>query len=182
MIEIVYGRKFLLNMMPSNSVCAEIGVDMGAFSEEILETVNPRKLHLIDPWITRPNGYEIVCNKFKDQIESGQVQIHKDKSNFVYKNFPNEYFDWIYIDGSHNYKSVRRDLDFYYPKVKKYGFITGDDFRFVEKRKGLRDAVAEISEKYHMRLILIKNNQYILWKKEAGPAPSGPIRYPEMKN
>ena len=39
MIEIKYGRKFLLEMMPKNSVCAEIGVNQGAFSEEILEVV-----------------------------------------------------------------------------------------------------------------------------------------------
>ena len=50
MIEIKYGRKFLLEMMPKNSVCAEIGVNQGQFSKEILEVVQPKKLHLIDPW------------------------------------------------------------------------------------------------------------------------------------
>ena len=181
MIEIVYGRKFLLEMMPTNSVCAEIGVSKGLFSEQILEVVKPKKLHLIDPWGYEPHTgyYKIVCRKFKDQIDSGQVEIHRSKSQFTYEQFPDKYFDWIYVDGSHNYKSVRRDLDFYYPKVKKYGFITGDDYRLVEKRKGLRDAVAEISEKYLMRLILIKNNQFILWKKDPGPAPPGPLRPPE---
>ena len=39
--------------------------------------------------------------------------------------------------------------------------------------------IAEIAEKYRMRLILIKNNQYILWKKDPGPAPPGPLRSPE---
>ena len=121
-----------------------------------------------------------VNEKFKDNIESGQVQIHKDKSQFVYDQFPDQYFDWIYVDGSHNYKSVRRDLDFYYPKVKMYGFITGDDYRFAEKRRGLRDAVAEISEKYLMRLILIKNNQFILWKKKPGMPPEGPLPPPQV--
>ena len=110
MIEIVYGRKFLLEMMPKNSVCAEIGVSKGLFSEQILEVVKPKKLHLIDPWGYEPHTgyYKIVCQKFKDQIDSGQVEIHRSKSQFTYEQFPVKYFDWIYVDGSHNYKSVRR--------------------------------------------------------------------------
>jgi hypothetical protein len=182
MIEIKYGRTFLLEMMPKNSVCAEIGVNQGAFSAEILEVVQPKKLHLIDPWEGEDHArnHEAVCDKFKDQVESGQVEIHREKSQCVYDYFPDQYFDWIYVDGSHNYKSVKRDLDFYYSKVKMYGFITGDDYLLMPKRKGLRDAVAEIHEKYLMRLILIKNNQFILWKKKPGMPPEGPLPPPQV--
>ena len=90
MIESKYGRKFLLEMMPKHSVCAEIGVSQGLFTEEILEVVQPKKLHLIDPWAGEPHidYYGAVCEKFKDPIESGQVEIHKDKSQFVYDQFP----------------------------------------------------------------------------------------------
>lgn len=180
MVEHYYGRKFLLEMMPRKSVCAEIGVSQGLFTEQILEVVEPETLHLIDPWGYEPHMsyYDKVVEKFQPRIDSGQVKIHRSKSQFTYDQFPDQYFDWIYVDGSHNYKSVRRDLDLYYPKIKKYGFLTGDDYRFVEKRRGLRDAVAEISEKYHMRLILIKNNQFILWKKDPGPAPEGTLPSP----
>ena len=180
MIEIIYGREFLLEMMPKNSVCLEIGVSEGLFTEEILAMVNPKKLHLVDPWESGPHiqYYEKVRGKFKDQIESGQVEIHRGKSQDVSEQFPGKYFDWIYIDGNHSYKSVHRDLELYYPKVKRYGFITGDDYSLFEKRKGLRDAVAETSEKHNMRLILIKNNQYILWKKDPGISPEGPLPAP----
>ncbi len=181
MPEIKYGRKFLLEMMPKHSVCAEIGVSRGLFSEQILEVVQPRKLHLIDPWGYEPHlsYHDEVVAKFRSQIEEGRVVIHRNKSQFAHDQFEDRYFDWIYVDGSHNYKSVRRDLDLYYPKVKKYGFITGDDYRLVEKRRGLRDAVAEISEKYRMRLLLIRNNQFVLWKKDPGQPPEGPLPPPE---
>ena len=180
MIEIKYGRKFLLEMMPKHSVCAEIGVSQGRFSEEILETVQPKKLHLIDPWSGEPHidYYQEVLEKFKAQIDSGQVEIHREKSQNAYDRFPDQYFDWIYVDGSHSYESVKKDLDLYYPKIKMYGFITGDDYLLTEKRKGLRDAVAEIHEKYRMRLILIKNNQFILWKKKPGMPPEGELPPP----
>lgn len=179
-IEIVYGREFLLEMMPKNSVCLEIGVSEGFFTEEILAVVEPKKLHMVDPWESEPHihHYEKVRAKFKDRIESGQVEIHRGKSQDLSHQFPDKYFDWIYIDGNHSYKSVRSDLELYYPKVKRYGFITGDDYSLFKKRKGLRDAVAEASEKHHMRLILIKNNQYILWKKDPGIPPKGPLPPP----
>jgi hypothetical protein len=180
MIEIKYGRKFLLEMMPKNSVCLEIGVSEGLFTEEILAVVEPKKLHLVDPWETAPHVdyYEKVCTKFKDRILSGQVETHRGKSQDLSDHFPGRYFDWIYIDGNHSYKSILMDLELYYPKVKRNGFITGDDYSLFKKRKGLREAVAEVSEKYNMRLILIMNNQYILWKKDPGIPPEGPIPPP----
>jgi len=36
--------------MPQRSVCAEIGVDKGEFSQKIIDRVQPTKLHTIDPW------------------------------------------------------------------------------------------------------------------------------------
>lgn len=181
MITIEYGRRFLLEMMPKNAVCAEIGVDQGVFSRQILEVTEPRKLHLIDPWAEPHHGinHSKVLETFDDRIASGQVEVHRGRSQDLYDRFPDRYFDWIYVDGNHKYKSVKQDLDRYYPKVKMYGFITGDDYRLVAKRKGLRDAVAEVAETYAMRLILVKNNQFILWKKGPGRAPEGPLRPPE---
>ena len=43
-------REWLLKRLPKRSVCAEIGVYEGRFSELILRIARPRKLHLIDPW------------------------------------------------------------------------------------------------------------------------------------
>ncbi len=180
-VEIKYGRKFLLEMMPENSVCAEIGVSQGVFSQEILDVAAPAKLHLIDPWAIEPHigYYEQVCDKFRKEIETGRVEIHRARSQKAFDIFPDNYFDWIYVDGSHNYKKVKQDLQLYYPKVKRYGFITGDDYSMAPKRKGLRDAVAEVAHEFSMRLILIKNNQFILWKKGEGMAPEGICRPPE---
>ena len=42
--------------------------------------------------------------------------------------FSNEYFDFIYIDGDHDYEAVRSDLEVWYPKLKKFGVMCGDDF------------------------------------------------------
>ena len=44
------GRARLLQMMPQQAICAEIGVWEGDFSQPILDRTQPAKLHLIDPW------------------------------------------------------------------------------------------------------------------------------------
>lgn len=43
-------RSSLIELLPKHSVIAEVGVDEGEFTEELLRVVNPRKLHLIDAW------------------------------------------------------------------------------------------------------------------------------------
>jgi hypothetical protein len=48
-------RKRLLKMMPKRSICAEIGVWKGDFSQRILDITNPSELHLIDPLMFQPS-------------------------------------------------------------------------------------------------------------------------------
>jgi hypothetical protein len=44
----------LLNILPKKSVEVEIGVWLGELSKEIVKIVQPKKLHLIDPWLFFP--------------------------------------------------------------------------------------------------------------------------------
>ena len=36
--------------------------------------------------------------------------------------------DFIYVDGGHDYDCVKKDIELYYPKVKKGGVFGGHDF------------------------------------------------------
>ena len=44
------------------------------------------------------------------------------------KLFNKNYFDFVYIDAGHSYKEVKLDLETWFPKIKKNGFLTGDDY------------------------------------------------------
>lgn len=145
-------REYLLNRMPKKSVCAEIGVFEGAFSESIIRYVNPARLHLIDPWkfgkgdeqyekaltylgVQGSDGqmyfderFEIVKRRLRKEIGLGQVIVHRTYSSAVAGEFEDGYFDWIYIDGDHRYEFVIQDLQLYYPKVKPGGYLIGDDY------------------------------------------------------
>ncbi|NJO18193.1 MAG: class I SAM-dependent methyltransferase [Thioploca sp.] len=169
------GRLFLLKEMPKNSVCAEIGTFKGYFAEKILYFTNPKKLHLIDPWTDLKydatpnegeNRYQNVLELLNREINFGQVLIHRGYSHEVCSNFEDNYFDWIYIDGSHEYEFVKKDLEIYYPKIKVGGFITGDDYMEGPwfKGGGVKRAVDEFIATKLVKVIKIKNRQFILKK------------------
>ncbi|WP_300314265.1 porphobilinogen synthase [uncultured Psychrobacter sp.] len=48
--KVLINRKSLLELLPNDCVCAEIGVNKGKFSQQIIDTCKPKKLHLIDSW------------------------------------------------------------------------------------------------------------------------------------
>jgi hypothetical protein len=174
--------------MPKNSVCAEIGVDRGDFSERILDIVKPRKLHLIDPWKYEENEiykeslyggalggsqahmdkrFQNVLKRFQAEIENGKVVVHRGYSYEVHDDFEDQYFDWIYVDGNHLFEFVKRDLELYYSKVKENGLIAGDDY--VEGGwwlGGVKKAVDEFVAKGYLEIVSVKNVQFLARKKK----------------
>jgi hypothetical protein len=142
-------RRRLLERLPKGSVCAEIGVWKGDFSERILEVVEPTRLHLIDPWQAIPGeGYEgaryggkladgqaemdalhdAVVERFARERRAGVVEIHRLPSLEAAERFADGELDFVYIDGNHRYEFVKADLEAYTPKVRAGGFIAGDDY------------------------------------------------------
>jgi hypothetical protein len=132
----------LLELVPAGSICAEIGVWKGDFSEQILKTVCPELLVLIDPW--KSEEYEgawyncsqdemdlihsEVISRFSLEIAKGSIGIVSMYSTNAALLFEEEFFDFIYIDGCHLYGFVRDDLRHYFPKLKPGGVIIGDDY------------------------------------------------------
>lgn len=150
--ELETARERLLNKMPQRAVVAEIGVHRGDYSEEILLYTRPLKLHLIDPWMhtdderyeeawygggaaggqqAMENRFTLVQRRFKKEVDSGRVELHRSPSAAAVGHFRDCYFDWIYIDGNHLYDYVKEDLELYYPKVRAGGYVTGDDYGVV---------------------------------------------------
>lgn len=170
--------------MPKGSICAEVGVDRGAFSELILGIVRPQTLHLIDPWKSlsseayrrawygarRSGGqqamerrYEAVLARFEKQIETGRVVVHRAFSLDAAERFENESLDWVYIDGDHLYEAVTADLRAFLPKVKRGGYIAGDDYGEPGWwEDGVTRAVDEFVSEGRMELVAVEGSQFLL--------------------
>ncbi|MBL8669170.1 MAG: class I SAM-dependent methyltransferase [Alphaproteobacteria bacterium] len=135
----------MIAAMPRGGVVAEIGVAAGDLSAQILQICRPARLHLIDPWEKQavddggldPNNlpndaqevrYRAVLDRFAGPVAAGQVFVHRAYSQAIAGQFPDGYFDWVYVDGSHLYEHVVADLRLYAPKLKPDGLFLGDDY------------------------------------------------------
>ena len=152
--ELLVCRKTLLERLPSDGICAELGVANGDFSNDILSTNHPQKLHLVDIWGSHRYNeslHENVRQKFETEIAKGQVEIHRKLSSEAVQDFEDNYFDWIYIDTSHFYEGTKYELELYSKKVKDGGVIAGHDYMMgnwaKQYRYGVMEAVHEFCVK-----------------------------------
>jgi hypothetical protein len=160
--ELLLNREALLSRLPKGGCVAEIGVDRGDFSEMILHTTRPATLHLIDSWDSEryhAGLQEGVTGRFAGSIESGTVRIHRKYSTEAAPEFPDDYFDWIYIDSDHSYSLTREELQAYAPKVKLNGIIAGHDYsmgNWVDSvRYGVIEAVHEFCVEHGWKLVYL---------------------------
>jgi hypothetical protein len=152
---------------------AEIGVLRGLFSKH-LEALNPKELHLIDTWkvwdeeffddyknynqLYWDRMYNNVLSKFSS---NDLVKIHRLSSEEAVKNFPDNYFDLIYIDANHSYSFVKQDIELWLPKIKKGGILSGHDY----DSDGVSQAVNELLDKNKLTITPTKGIQSWFYKK-----------------
>lgn len=174
-IKVLNNRETLLQELPKNGIVAELGVDQGEFSQKIVEISNPRKLHLVDSWGTQRyhNGLKgVVESRFSKQIEAGSILIHQGFSTDYASSFPDQYFDWIYIDTDHTYETTKEELLLYRDKMKPGGIIAGHDFVKGNIIKQLRYGVMEAVYEF----CLLNNWEFIYLTMELNNNPSFAIR------
>ena len=153
-------RLKMLTQLPKGGRCAEIGVWNGGFSGCILEVTHPSKLVLVDPWelLADQDSEEWTHNRHKDRAfmrkmydhvssyygHMPNVEIRKGFSADVLATYPDNYFDWVYIDGNHQYEFVRSDMEMSFQKVRAGGIIAGDDFFWKkDDRMHVKEAVID---------------------------------------
>jgi len=120
----------------------EIGVWKGDNAKMILDTLNIKKLYLIDPYIgeTRKNDKAIALKK---------LRLYDDKCNFIFKKSSEAIFeipfnvDFVYIDGNHDYDFVKNDINLYFKKIRKGGIIAGHDFDIYDVARAVIEFAAE---------------------------------------
>lgn len=128
----------ILNEIP-NGKGIEVGTFKGEFSREILNMWNGT-LYMLDVW--SPLGNEYVDGSNHANFENGvygdtisNIKGFEDRGIMIRCNsevgskiFENESLDFAYIDANHAYSFVKQDINLWWPKVKKGGWLCGHDY------------------------------------------------------
>ena len=156
-------------------VVAEVGIGYGTHAKYILNTTNVEKLILIDPTKYYPDdGFatdimkqtpEVPGNNFNELYEliNSYLSPWKDRYtwfrteslNITDDQVSDKSLDCIFIDGDHRYESVKKDLIFWWSKLRAGGQLLGDDYWM----SGVAQAVHEFAHEMNLQVdFLYKDN------------------------
>lgn len=157
-------REDFLMTLPKNLKIAEIGVFKGDFAKKIFEICKPSELYLLDiftgimgsgdkngnnmEYINLDEHYDLIINYFSQNPE---VKVLKGLSTQTITLIPDNHLDFIYIDASHDYESVKQDIEMALIKIKNGGYISGHDYE-INRFPGVVRAVTEFCEKYNQEI------------------------------
>lgn len=133
---------------------------------EIFNSGKKIKLDCVDTWL----GSEEHRNPNSEHYNQELINDHNWLFNIFLKNatklngiitpfrmesitatklYEDESLNFVFIDASHDYQSVFNDINAWYPKIKKNGFIAGHDFNHLPVKNAVNDLFnqEEIKEK-----------------------------------
>ena len=138
----------IVDKFPSRSHFVEVGTWKGMsaayMAVEIINSGKNIKFDCVDTWDFVSSQTEIPEYKFENlyetflnNIEPVKHQIKPvkalswDGANY----YTDKSLDFIFIDAAHDYESVKKDINAWFPKLKKGGVIAGHDYTWCDDVK-----------------------------------------------
>jgi predicted O-methyltransferase YrrM len=166
LLQTVLKRNFIVDTFR----IAELGVYKGRGTALwLVELINrgvPFEYHAIDHFQGSKehkqniNYYQLTLDNLKSFLTPDiNLKIHKQPTFIAADFFPNNYFDLVYIDASHDYFNVKQDITTWLPKVKIGGVIAGDDYV-----QGWPDVIKAVDEIFKDRVNRVAKSQWMVVK------------------
>ena len=135
---------------------------------EIINSSKNIEFYCVDTWLGTPNEIEhqndqdvqegTLYEKFIENmstVEGHYIPLRMDSLEAV-NTFEDESLDFVYIDASHDYESVKKDIENWYPKVKKGGILAGHDYTWDTVNRAVHDVLGNQVESFDTWNWLVK--------------------------
>lgn len=136
-------------------VMVEIGVDRGQLTFKVQRKCpSITKYIAVDPWevyegkgagslakVTTEEWEERFIAVEKVLASDSRFNIFRMCSEEAIQFVTDETIDIVFIDANHTYEDCKNDIEIWLPKLRCYGWLTGDDYSFYP---GVKEAVDEL--------------------------------------
>jgi Methyltransferase domain len=134
-------ERMIEELGPKNAVVGEVGVDIGEFTEHILNVLHPSAFRAFD--IFTAHQYEIIRGVPSHTLFKGKTHRAFYEQRFAQHpevatveglasdtlcSFPEKWFDLLYIDANHRYEFVKSDVASALPRLKDNGLLIFNDY------------------------------------------------------
>lgn len=150
----------------------EIGSYCGASISIIASYFPMSTINCVDPWQQyTEDGSTYDINKQALELAEAELIFDKTITEFPYviknktssteyaKNIPVNSLDLVYIDGNHQYSSVKEDILTWLPKIKLSGILAGHDYSWPSVRKAIQDTLNATPNK------VFPDSSWVIFKK-----------------
>jgi len=170
-----YYWNLILNKYFKEFSYLEIGSWEGSSALYILNNYKTKKVYCVDVWDKDKNNEELYKKNFKNFLHN--MEEFKDKylyfkersDDFFINN--KEYFDIIYVDGSHEAFQVDKDINNAWKFLNNNGIMICDDFFYQNLYNASNDDVLATSinkfikkQRNKLKVLCVNNNQVFLKK------------------
>lgn len=148
---------FLVSKIPDGGIFVECGAWLGRSSSYLCDIAQDRlKIYIVDTWRGSPDELntthhlatkEDIYNIFLTNMGDRKFVPLKMESREASQEFNDESCDVVYIDMTHTYEAVKRDIECWLPKVKTCGYIAGHDYSsyFPGVMKAVKESFTDIA-------------------------------------
>lgn len=179
-INLYYG--IVSDFIKNNNIktVVEVGCGYGTHSFQILHDTNIDYLFMVDPY--KPfndifsNDVQLLMGNFETLVqniilllqpfEHRYSLLRKPSTSVSTFEIPDNSIDLVFLDGDYSYNAVSNDLPFWFNKLKKGGYLLGDDYSIHPETT---KAVDEFVQNNNLKLEFIykhykKNKKYAIYK------------------
>ena len=157
----------VIKNLQGDLIGVEVGVCNGVTSELYVQQIpNLKKLYAVDnfPSFVDWDGTRVTEERQVETMRRCKERLAKYSNiEFVYKtsvefgeSLEDDSIDFVFIDGDHSFNATLKDIQIYWPKVKKGGIFAGHDINL----QTVYDAVNSFFQKEIEKIKTVENNTW----------------------